>query len=74
MLSFLSSLPVAVLRIVDTEANRFYDRNHHIYDAAFLTRYYTQHAFRPFIDSEANHGRHFTKIPSSITEKLTLLI
>ena len=63
MLSFLSSLPVAVLRIVDTEANRFYDRNHQMYDAALLTRCYTQHALRPFIDSEANHKIHFLKIP-----------
>ena len=27
MLSFLSSLPIPVLRILDIEANRFYDRN-----------------------------------------------
>ena len=33
MLSYLSSLP-AVLRSLDTEANRFYDRNHQLYDAA----------------------------------------
>ena len=29
MVSFLSSLPISVLRILDTEANKFYDRNHH---------------------------------------------
>ena len=29
----------------------------------FLTRYYTQHALRPFIDAEINHQRHFVKIP-----------
>ena len=28
-----------------------------------LTRCYTQHALRPFIDSEINHKRHFIKIP-----------
>ena len=28
MLSYLCSLPIAVLRSLDTEANRFYDRNH----------------------------------------------
>ena len=50
MLSFLSSLPISVLRILDTEANKFYD-------------IYTQHALRPFIDSEINHKRHFIKIP-----------
>ena len=45
MLSFLSSLPISVLRILDTEANEFYDRNHQLYDgnhqlydAALLTR------------------------------------
>ena len=35
----------------------------HIYDAALLTRSYTQHALRPFIDSEINHQRHFIKVP-----------
>ena len=63
MLSFLSSLPISVLRILDTEANKFYDRNHQLYDAALLTRCYTQHALRPFINSETNHKRHFIKIP-----------
>ena len=63
MLSFLSSLPISVLRILDTLANKFYDRNHQLYDAALLTRCYTQHALRPFIDSEINHKRHFIKIP-----------
>ena len=38
MLSFLSSLSISVLRILDTEANKFYDRNHQLYDAALLTR------------------------------------
>ena len=33
------------------------------YDAALLTRYYTQHALRPFIDSASNHIRSFIKIP-----------
>ena len=45
------------------EANSFYDRNHQMYDAALLTRCYTQHALRPFIDSESNHIRSFIKIP-----------
>ena len=62
-LSFLGSLPISVLRVLDTEANKFYDRNHQLYDAALLTRCYTQHALRPFIDSETNHKRHFIKIP-----------
>ena len=63
MLSFLSSLPISVLRVLDTEHNKFYDRNHQLYDAALLTRYYTQHALRPFIDSETNLKRHFIKNP-----------
>ena len=63
MLSFLSSLSISVLSILDTEANKFYDRNHQLYDAELLTTYYTQHALRPFIDSEINHKRHFIKIP-----------
>ena len=37
MLSFLSSLPIPVLRILDIRANRFYDKNHQIYEAALLT-------------------------------------
>ena len=52
MLSFLSSLPIPVLLFLDIEANRFYDRNHQMYEAALLTRCYTQHALRPFIDAE----------------------
>ena len=63
MLSFLSSLPTPVLRILDIEANGVYDRNHQMYEAALLTRCYTQHTLRPFIDSEINHLRHFIKIP-----------
>ena len=63
MLSYLSSLPIAVLRSLDTEAHRFYDRNHQMYNAALLTRCYTQHTLRPFIDSESNHIRHFITIP-----------
>ena len=63
MLSFLSSLLIPVLRILDIEANRFYDLNHQMYEATLLTRCYAQHALRTFIDSELNHQRHFVKIP-----------
>ena len=70
MLSFLSSLPISVLRILDTEANKFYDRNYQLYDAALLSRCYTQHALHPFIDSEINHK--FIKIPF-INKELNLL-
>ena len=60
---FFSFLPISVLRILNTEANKYYDRNHQLYDAALLTRCYTQHALHPFIDSETNHKRHFIKVP-----------
>ena len=61
--SYLSSLPISVLRSLDTEANKFYDRTNRLYDAALLTRCYTQHALRPVIDSKINHVRNFIKIP-----------
>ena len=63
MLSLLSCLPIAVLRILYIETNRFDDRYHQMYDAALLTRCYTQHALHPFIHSELNHKRHFINIP-----------
>ena len=63
MLSYLSSLPISVLRGLDTEANKLYDRTNRLYDAALLTRCYTQHALRPVIDSKIHHIRHFIKIP-----------
>ena len=62
MLIYLSSLPNSVLRTLDTEANKFYDRSNRLYDAALLTRCYTQHALRPVIDSKISHVRHFIKI------------
>ena len=34
-----------------------------MYEAALLTRCYTQHALRPLIDSEIHHQIHFIKIP-----------
>ena len=58
-----NSIYYAVLRSVDTEANRFYDRNNRMYDAALLIRCYTQHALRPFIDSESYHIGRFILIP-----------
>ena len=61
MLSYLSSLPISVLRSLDTEANKFYDRTDRLY--ALLTRCYIQDSFRPVIDSKINHIRNFMKIP-----------
>ena len=63
MLSFLSSLPVSVKCILYHEANKFDEKGHQLDKAAFLTRCYTQYAFRPVIDSEVNHKRSFIKIP-----------
>ena len=54
-LSRLVTLSISSLRNLDIEAYKFYDRAHRLYDAAILTRYYTQHALRPYIDSEINH-------------------
>ena len=61
MLSKLASLSVSSLRKLDDEANKFYDRKHDLYEAALLTRCYTRHTPRPYIDSEINHIRHFIK-------------
>ena len=60
---FLSSLPISVLRNLELEANKLYDRANTLYKAALLTRCYVQHFLRPYIDSEVNHKRHFIKIP-----------
>ena len=61
-LSLLVSLSISSLHNLDIEANKFYDKAHRLYDAALLTRYYTQHALWPYIDSEINHIRDFIKI------------
>ena len=61
-LSRLVTLSISSLRNLDIEANKFYDRAHRLYDAAILTRCYTQHALRPYIDSKTNHIWHFIKI------------
>ena len=53
-LSRLVTLSISSLCNLDIEANKFYDRAHRLYDAAILTRCYTQHAPRPYIDSEIN--------------------
>ena len=63
LFSFLSSLPISVLRNLELEANKLYDRANKLYKAAFLTRCYVQHFLCPYIDSEVNHKRHFIKIP-----------
>ena len=65
LFSFLSSLPISVLRNLELEANKLYDRANKLYKAALLTRCYVQHSLSPCIDSEVNHKRHFIKIPFS---------
>ena len=60
--SRLVTLSLSSLCNLDIEANKSYDRAHRLYDAAILTQCYTQHAVRPYIDSEINHIRHFIKI------------
>ena len=53
MLSYLSSLPIAVLRSLDTEANRFYDRNHQMYDAALFTDFCNRWCKREGVEDNA---------------------
>ena len=53
LLSFLSSLPISVLRNSDLEANKFYNRAYKSYNAGLLTRCYIRHFLSPSIDSEA---------------------
>ena len=72
MLSYLISLPFSVLRSLDTGSNKIYDRSNRLYDAALLTRCYTQHALRAVIDSKIN-VRHLIKIPF-INKGMDLLI
>ena len=60
-LSHLVTLSISSLLNLDNEANKFYDRANRLYDAAILTRCYTQRALRPYIDSKINHIRHFSK-------------
>ena len=63
MKSGFTSLPFSLLRVLDTESRKFYDRNHPLYDDALLTRFYTQPTLRPLIDSKTKHKRYFIKVP-----------
>ena len=63
LFSFLSSLPISVLRNLELEANKLYNRANKLYKAALLTRCYAQHFLSIYTDSEVNHKRHFIKIP-----------
>ena len=61
--SFLSSLSISVLRNLELEANKLYERANTLYKAALLTRCYVQHFHSPYIDSEVSHKRYFITIP-----------
>ena len=63
MLSKLASLSVPSLRKLDDKSNKFYDGKYNLYEAALLSRCYTQQALRPYIASKINHIRYFIKIP-----------
>ena len=47
---------------MDIEVYKFHDIAYWLYDVAILTRCYTQHVLRPYIDSDINHIRHFVKV------------
>ena len=47
MLYRLPSLSISSLSKLDEEANKFCERKHDLYEAALLTRCYTQYALRP---------------------------
>ena len=51
LFSFLSSLPISVLRNLELEANKIYDRANRLYKTALLARYYFQHFVSPYVDS-----------------------
>ena len=55
LFSFLSSLTISVLRNLELEANKLYNRTNKFFKAALLTRCYVQHFLSPYIESEVNH-------------------
>ena len=63
LFSFLSSLPILVLRNLELEANKLYNRANTLYKEALIARCYVQHFLSPYIDSEVNNKRQFIKIP-----------
>ena len=54
LFSFLSSLPTSVLRNLELEAYKLYDRANKLFKAALLIRCYVQHFLSPNTDSEVN--------------------
>ena len=61
LLSFLSSLPISVLRNLELEANTLYDR-----ETNYIKQHFSQSVIflSPYIGSEVNHKRHYIKILS----------
>ncbi len=57
MLSRLASLSILSLQKVDKEADDIVIRTHQIYEVASI-----RHVFRPHIDLESDHQRHYLKI------------
>ena len=62
MLSKLAPLSISSIRKLDDEATKIYDRSHDLSEA----RFYTQHALRPYIDSEINQIHHIPFIKKGI--------
>ena len=56
-------MPISVLRNLELEPDKLYNRANKLYKAALLTRCYVQHFLSPYMDSEVNHKQHFIKIP-----------
>ena len=56
-------MSISVLRNLELEANKLYDRANKLYKVALLTRCYVQNFISPYDHSEVNHKRHFIKIP-----------
>lgn len=63
MLSQLCTLPIAVLRVMDREADKVFLQSDPYYKTAIIVQNYTQHILVPHIDSLSHHKRHFIKIP-----------
>ena len=56
-------MPISILRNLELEANKQYNRANTLYKAALLTRCYVQHFLSPYINSKVNHKQHFIKVP-----------
>ena len=63
LFSFLSSLPVSVLRGLGLEANRLYRGANELYAAALLAGCCVQHFLGPCVGSGVGRGRHFVGVP-----------